>query len=130
MSTPFVFINTCAIRPGKAETYRQLCDQVTDLVDAEEPGMLYFASCISDDGASVSTMQIHADVTNLSRHMELVGPLMGQAMQECLDTAQMRIDIYGSASEILLAELRTAAGTGIAINVHEPERYVNRLSSP
>lgn len=129
MSEPFIFINTYAIRPGKAEHYRELCDQVTELVEAEEPQMLYFACGITDDGASASTVQVHADVSNMSRHMEVAGPLIGQAMQECLDPTQMTIDIYGTAPEPLLAQLRQVAGTGVAINVHEPGPYVSRLTS-
>ena len=128
MSSPFIFINTYSIRPGKAERYRELCDEVTELVDANEPNMLSFACGISDDGANASTVQVHADLSNMAFHMEVAGPLIGQAMQECLDPSGMTIDIYGRAPDPLLEQLRAVAGTGVSINVHEPGPAVNRLT--
>lgn len=129
MPDPFIFINTCALRPGKADQYRQLCDQVAELVDANEPEMLYFACGISDGGARASTVQIHADVSNMSRHMEVVGPVIGQAMEECLDPTEMTIDIYGAAPGPLVDQLRDTAGTDVAINVYELGSYVTQVSA-
>ena len=129
MSNPFIFINTYKIRPGKAERYRQLCDEVTELVDAKEPDMLYFACGISDDGRDASTVQIHVDASNMANHMEIAGPIIGQAMQECLDPSQMAIDIYGTPPAALLDQLRAVAGTGVTISVHQPGPAVDRLTS-
>lgn len=117
MAQPFIFVNTYAIKPGKADGYWKKFQQVADLVREKEPRMLYFAGHASEDGATATTVQVHADPDNMVYHLELVGDHIREAMAD-LDFSTMSIQIYGTPTEAVLQHIRELAGYGIQVTVN------------
>ena len=119
MGEPFIFINSYTIKPGKREEYRKRFQGVLDIVEAEEPRMLYFGHHESDDGAQATTVQVHSDADNMAFHMQLVGEHIREAA-EYLDFASMTIRIYGTPSDAVLEQMRQIAGAGVSVTVSPP----------
>ncbi len=124
MAEPFIFINTYAIKPGKE--YRQMAQEVVELVEAKEPQMLYFAIGLSEDGSEATTVQVHADADNMAYHMEVAGDHIREAAQY-LDFATMKIQVFGSPPDALVEHLREVAGSGVPVTVSRPAVAVNRF---
>jgi quinol monooxygenase YgiN len=116
MAEPFIFINTYAIKPGKEEEYRKRFQEVADIVQAEEPRMLYFAHHESEDGSESTTVQVHAHPDNMAFHMQLVGEHIRQSAQY-LDFSSMSVRIYGAPSDAVLDQMRQLAGSGVSVTV-------------
>jgi hypothetical protein len=57
-------------------------------------------------------------VDNFARHMDLVGPMMGEA-RELIDLSEMSIRIYGRPTEPILDQLRSLAGSGASVSISE-----------
>ena len=119
MAEPFIFINSYTIKPGKKDEYRKRFQEVADLVEAEEPRMLYFGHHESEDGAEATTVQVHSDPDNMAFHMQLVGEHIKEAA-EYLDFSSMTIRIYGTPSDAVLDQMRQIAGAGVSVTVSRP----------
>lgn len=126
MAEPFVFISSYAIKPGHQEEYLKRFQEVADLVETNEPKMLYFAEHVSEDGSEAATVQVHADADNMAYHMELVGDHIRDAAQY-LDFSTMAIRIYGTPTEAVLEQMRQLAGSGVSVTVSPAAISVNRL---
>lgn len=129
MAEPFIFINTYKFKPGKEEEYRAAFQEVADIVEAQEPKMLYFAEHASEDGSQATTVQVHSDPDNMAHHMQLVGKHIREA-SEYLDWSSMSIQIFGSPSEAVLEQMRELAGAGVSVTVSPAKITVNRLPVP
>jgi quinol monooxygenase YgiN len=128
MADPFIFINTYAIRPGKEDEYRKRFQEVADIVEAEEPRMLYFAHHESEDGATGTTVQVHSDPENMAFHMELVAEHIKEAA-EYLDFSSMNIRIYGSPSEAVFDQMQQLAGSGVSVSVNRAVVAFDRFNT-
>lgn len=116
MAEPFIFINSYQVKEGKEEEYKQAFQRVADIVETQEPKMLYFAEHVSEDGAETTTVQVHADVDNMAYHIQLVEDHIREAA-EYLDWSSMSIRIYGSPNEAVLEQMRQIAGSGVLVTV-------------
>lgn len=128
MSKPFIFINTYRILPGKEEEYRRAHHRVAEIVEAEEPRMLYFGLHVSEDGTEGTTVQVHADAENMAFHMQLLGDHIRGAA-EFLDWDSMAIRIYGTPSEEVLEQMREVAGSGLSVTISPPVLGFDRFDA-
>lgn len=127
MAEPFIFINTYALKPGKEEEYRKSFQEVAQLVEAEEPQMLYFACHVGESGKEVTTVQVHADADNMIHHMKVASEHIDHAMRELVDPSGMRIQVYGTPSDALVDQLRQVAGSGVSVSVSPATVAFNRF---
>jgi hypothetical protein len=127
MAEPFIWINTYAIRPGKAAEFQQLHRELNDLVEAKEPRMIYFGYHVNDDGSQGTTVQVHADAENMIFHMEVAGDHIRQAMAEYLDPSAMEVQIYGTPTEELLDQARQLAGSGVPVTIRPAAHSFHRF---
>ncbi len=111
------------------EEYKERFQAVADIVEAEEPKMLYFAEHVSEDGSENTTVQVHADADNMAYHMQLVGEHIQEAAQY-LDWSSMSIRIYGSPTEGVLEQMRQIAGSGVSVTVSPAAVSFSRLPVP
>lgn len=129
MPEPFIFINSYRPLPGKEDEYREAFKEVSRIVEEQEPRMLYFAEHVSEDGATTTTVQVHADAENMSHHMELVNDHIQEAAQY-LDWSSMSIDVYGSPTETVVEHLKQVAGAGVSVTIHSPAVQFDRFQIP
>ncbi|HEY3009943.1 MAG TPA: hypothetical protein VGJ63_18020 [Micromonosporaceae bacterium] len=126
MAEPLIFINTYTIKPGKEEAYKAAHQKVADIVEANEPKMLYFALHTSEDGSQAATVQIHANAENLGYHMSVVENHV-RAAHEYLDSSNMTIRIFGSPTAEILDQMRQLAGSGVSVTVSPAALGFNRF---
>ncbi len=129
MADPLILVNSYRLQPGKEDAYQEGFRKTTELVEAEEPKMLYFAHHLSEDGTTATTVQVHADADNLLYHMELVAEHIQQAAEH-IEWSSMSLDVYGTPSPTLLEQMRQVAGSGVAVTVNPPVVSFSRLPVP
>jgi hypothetical protein len=126
MGEPFIFINTATIHEGKLEGWVKSFAEFSEFVEENEPRLLHFATYISEEGTEATILQIHPDAESMAFHMQLVADHMtGSA--EYLDFSQMRIQVYGTPNEPVLAQIRKLAGSGVPVAVASPHGGFDRL---
>ena len=128
MAEPFFFINTYAIEPGKEDQYREKFQEVAEIVETQEPKMLYFAEHVSEDASERTVVQVHADADNMVYHQRLVADHILEATQY-LDLSTMSVRIYGTPGDAVLDPIRQLAGSGVSVTVSRPVVSINRLPS-
>jgi alpha-L-fucosidase len=126
MAEPFIFINTYRIREGKQEEYKRRFKEVADLVEREEPQMLYFAGYISEDGNETTTFQIHPNAESMEFHMKVAAQHI-QNSADVLEYSSMAIQVYGETNEAVLTQMRELAGSGVPVTIKTATAVVNRL---
>jgi hypothetical protein len=128
MSEPFIFINTYAIKPGMLDAYKRGFQRTAEVVEDNEPRMLYFACHVSEEGTETTTVQVHADAENMAFHMRLVGDHI-EAARKLLDFSSMSIQIYGSPTEAILEQMRQLSGAGVDVTVSRAAIAFDRFPS-
>ena len=93
MTAPLIMISRATVKPGQRETYEAHLSEAIDMVRAEEPGMIGFYNYASEDGAEVSTVQIHAGPDSLDTHLKLFNERLSERAYAAVDVHQ--IDVYG-----------------------------------
>jgi quinol monooxygenase YgiN len=72
MSTPFVYVGTWTIKPGKLEKARKYFAEHVDLVETNEPRMIAFHFFLDEAGNKGSVVQVHPDAASMEFHMQLI----------------------------------------------------------
>lgn len=126
MAEPFIFINTYAIQDGRLDDYKEACEKVIELVEKEEPRVLYLAFYINEEGTEATTFQIHPDAESMDLHMKLAAEAI-QASVEFVDFSTMSIQVYGAPSESVMENMRQAAGSGVPVSLKGAASLVDRL---
>lgn len=94
--------------------------ELVDFVEANEPGLIAYNVYLSNDGAEMTVVHVHADAASLEHHMEVAGPLFSRFV----DLVALRsISIYGNPSQALMERLHDKArllgrGTVVAQKVY------------
>lgn len=112
MAEPVIMISDYSIDPARAEEFLALYKNLVQVVEASEPRMLYFAEHLTNDRAEGSTVQVHADATNLEHHFELVG----DQIAGLLGYLNLHgIQVYGTPTGPVLEQLRAIAGDALVV---------------
>ena len=112
MAEPLIMINDYRIDPAHTDEFLRRFEELVKVVQTEEPKVLYFAEHLSADRTEGSTVQVHADATNMEYHLELVGDRIAELVGY-LDF--LGISIYGTPTEPVLEELQAIAGDGLTV---------------
>ena len=112
MSEPLIMTNDYHIDPTLTDEFLARYQELVQVVEAEEPKMLYFAEHLAPDRAEGSTVQVHADAANMERHLELVGDRIAELVGY-LDFHGIRV--YGTPTEPVLEQLRAIAGDTLVV---------------
>jgi quinol monooxygenase YgiN len=106
MSSPIVYVDTSDVREGALEELKAAIKELADFVDANEPRVIAYGVYLSEDGTTMSVVQVHPDSASLEYHMEVAGP----AFRRFVDLVSLSsIQIYGEPSEKLLKQLHGKA---------------------
>ena len=112
MAEPLIMINDYRIDPEHTDEFLGRFEELVQVVEAQEPRMLYFAEHLTADRAEGSTVQVHADAANMEYHLELVG---GRIAELVGFLEFLGIRVYGSPTEPVLEQLRAIAGDGVVV---------------
>ena len=117
MPSPFIFIATNRLKPGRLDRERRRVPGLVEFIEANEPRLIAFNEFVNDAGDEVTVVQIHPDAASMEAHMEIVRERAQQAYAETLD-ATVRIQVFGQPTEAILETLRQQAGDGVEISIN------------
>jgi hypothetical protein len=117
MSSPFIFIATNRLKPGKLEGERKRVPGLVEFIEANEPRLIAFNEYVNEAGDEVTVVQVHPDAESMEAHMEIVRERALKAYADTLD-ATVRIQVFGRPTEGILEALRQQAGTGVEISIN------------
>ena len=117
MSSPFIFIATNRLKPGKLDSERERVPHLVEFIEASEPRLIAFNEYVDEAGHEVTVVQVHPDAASMEAHMEIVSERAQAAYAETLD-ATVRIQVFGRPTDAILETLRQQAGSGVEISVN------------
>lgn len=127
MAPPFIFINTYEIKEGQLDAFKKDFRRVLDLVEAEQPRVLYIASYFNEAGTEATVLQIHPDVESFENHMALAEEhIRGSA--KTVDWPSMRIQLLGNTNDSVLDNTGRMTGSGGLGTIKTPDDWVDRLA--
>jgi hypothetical protein len=117
MQGPLIFIATNRLRPGRLDSERARVSELVGFIEANEPRLIAFNEYVNEAGDEVMVVQVHPDAASMEAHIALVAERARAAYAETLE-ATLRIQVFGTPSEEMLAALRRQAGEGVEITLH------------
>jgi hypothetical protein len=117
MSSPFIFVATNRLKPGRLDRERQRVPGLVEFIGASEPRLIAFNEYVNEAGDEVTVVQIHPDTASMEAHMAVVRERAQEAYAETLD-ATVRVQVFGQPSDAILEALRLQAGNGVEISVN------------
>lgn len=102
MAEPILYIDTSDIRQGKLETVQRLMTDLVAFVEANEPQLIAYDFFIDEGGATMTCVALHPDSASMEFHMD-IGWEKFRAFAAHIQ--QRSIDVYGEASEKIIARL-------------------------
>ena len=120
MNSPFVYVGTWTIKPGKLEEAKQFLSEHTAFIEEREPRLIAFHAFFDEEGGKASVVQVHPDSASMELHMEVIAEHMGAAF-DVIDTI-LSEQYYGPMSQSLSDTLAQWETPGVAVTkmpVHE-----------
>jgi hypothetical protein len=117
MPSPFIFIATNRLKPGKLDRERERVPQLVEFIEANEPRLIAFNEYVNEAGDEVTVVQVHPDATSMEAHIGIIRERAQAAYAETLD-ATVRIQVFGEPTPTILKTLRQQAGSGVEISVN------------
>jgi hypothetical protein len=116
VSSPFIFIATNRLKPGKLADERKRVPALVDFLEANEPRLISFNEYVNEEGTEVAVVQIHPDTASMAFHMELIAERAAAAYAETV-AATTSIQVFGTPSNAVLEMLERQAGAGVPLTV-------------
>ena len=129
MLDAIVYVDTAEVREGALEELKEGMKELVAFAQANEPRLLAYNVYFNDDGTRMTVVHVHPDSASLAYHMEVAGPFFRRFVE--LVTLSS-INVYGEASEGLLAQLQEKAhllGRG-AVEVDALHAGFTRFAAP
>ncbi|MEZ5277354.1 MAG: antibiotic biosynthesis monooxygenase [Opitutaceae bacterium] len=101
------------VKPGKQETLRALCAEMSKATASNEPGTLIYEWYISPDGTSCHIIESYADSAAAMVHIATFGEKYAERFLDCLEPTGLAV--YGNPSE----EVRSALAGHGAVHLGE-----------
>ena len=93
MSSPFIFIATNRLKPGRLERERNRVPGLVEFIEASEPRMIAFNEFVNEAGDEATVVQFHPDAASMEAHMEIVRERAQEAYAETLDATVSRMTL-------------------------------------
>ena len=117
MPSPFIFIATNRLKPGKLDRERERVPGLVAFIEANEPRLIAFNEYVNQAGDEVTVVQVHPDAASIEAHMEIVRERALTAYAETLD-ATVRVQVFGEPTPAIIETLRQQACSGVEISVN------------
>jgi hypothetical protein len=117
MSDALLIVDVSRIAAGKVPAAEAAFRDLATFVEANEPRAIAYQVHVDAERSEVTVVQVHPDAASAELHMTIAGPRFAPFAD--LLTLQ-RIDVYGTPSAALLAQLRRKAELlgGAPLTVH------------
>jgi hypothetical protein len=114
---PLVYVDRSEVRPGKADELEAAARRLVEHVATHERRALSYGIYFAADRTTMAVVHVHPDSRSLEQLMSLIAPVLTPFR----DLLQLRsIDVYGSVSDAVLAQLRKKAQLlGGTITLHD-----------
>jgi hypothetical protein len=119
MSEPLLYVDTSEVREGALEELKGAIKELVEFIEANEPQLIAYNVCLSDDGSQMTVVHLHIDSASLDYHMEVAGPAF-RRFADLITLSSIRV--YGEPSDKAVRQLKEKArllGSGDVI-VHRP----------
>jgi len=130
VTTPFIFIGTYTIRPGRREAFKQYFARFSsEVVEPQEPRLHSFYGYTAPDSDVVTIVQVHADADSMATHMKVGVEHFGEAYAEYLEP-EGTMQIYGTPTADLIQTISGAAqteATDESVTIRQPFTGFDRL---
>lgn len=129
MPDAIVYVDTAEVREGALAELKEGMKELVAFAQANEPRLLAYNVYFSKDGTRMTVVHVHPDSASLEYHIEVAGPFFRRFVG--LVTLSS-INVYGEASEGLLAQLQEKAellGRG-AVEVAALHAGFTRFAAP
>jgi quinol monooxygenase YgiN len=130
VTTPFIFIGTHKIKPGKREAFKaHLARFCSEIVEPQEPRLHSFYGYTAPDSDLVTIVQVHPDADSMATHMHVGMEHFAEAYAEYLEP-ESTLQIYGTLTADLIQAISDAAqteGDQNSVTIREPFTGFDRL---
>jgi hypothetical protein len=119
MSEPLLYVDTSEVREGALEELKDAIKELVEFIEANEPQLIAYNVCLSDDGSQMTVVHLHIDSASLDYHVEVAGPAF-RRFADLITLSSIRV--YGEPSDKAVRQLKEKArllGSGDVI-VHRP----------
>jgi quinol monooxygenase YgiN len=129
-TTPFIFIGTHTIKPGKREAFHaHFAAFCSEVVEPQEPRLHSFYGYAAPDSDLVTIVQVHSDAQSMATHMKVGAEHFAEAYAEYLEP-ESTVQIYGSLTPELVQQIADAmhsSGDAASVTIREPFTGFDRL---
>jgi len=130
VTTPFIFIGTHKIKPGKRQAFKAYFTTFcSEIVEPQEPRLHSFYGYTAPDSDVVTIVQVHPDADSMATHMKVGVEHFAQAYAEYLEP-ESTLQIYGTLTRDLIQAISGAAqteGDENSVTIREPFAGFDRL---
>lgn len=112
MGDPIVFISNQRVKEDKLSQYAEYYREVAEFTERTKPRTVAHLAYASEDGTTLSIVHVFPDAESLAAHMHGVEDLANKAYEFMEITS---FEIYGNPGEAVLANMKSIAGSGIAV---------------
>jgi hypothetical protein len=106
MSDLILYVDSSEVREGALDALKPAIRELVDFVEANEPRLIAYNVYLSEDGTTMTVVNVHPDSASLEYHMAVAGTLFPRFVE--LVTLSS-IHIYGEPSEKVLQQSREKA---------------------
>lgn len=103
MSTPFIYIGTSKVKPGRQEALRQQLAELVDLVETNEPRLIAFHAYLDEEANTFTVVHVHPDTASMEFHLQIAAKHFATAFENI--EAVISEQYYGAISDALVQEL-------------------------
>lgn len=127
MSEPIVFISTHRIKEGRLEEFKEFSRKMMPLIEEGKPNTVFFQPYLNEEGTELTIVHVFPDAEAMNLHFEGADERSESAYEFI---QPVRFEIYGPASDNVMATMRMRAGPGIGLTF-KPENLAGfiRLQS-
>lgn len=131
MTTPFIFVGTHRIKPGKRDAFHAYFARFgSEVVEPLEPRLHSFYGYAAPDSDLVTIVQVHPDADSMATHLRVGAQHFGEAYAEYLER-ESTVQIYGTLTPDLASQISGAARQSgrddSSVTIREPFTGFDRL---
>jgi quinol monooxygenase YgiN len=103
MATPFIYVGTTSVKPGRLQALREQLSELVDFVETNEPRMIAFHTYLDEPGSKLTIVQVHPDSASMEFHMQVNAKHFATSFDNL--EAVISEQYYGGISDALATEL-------------------------